>query len=108
MSERYQSMTSRSLETGDGRVAELHPAIFIAIKRPIAIGRNWPTTTVQLAVDLLISNGYFHWNSLFFLFAINSGRRFLIFANNSDRKADLCKTFELCFQAAIGKDFSAF
>ena len=42
MSERYQSMTSRSLETGDGRGAELHSAIFIAIMRPIAIGRNWP------------------------------------------------------------------
>lgn len=52
MSERYQSMTSRSLETGDGRVAELHPAIFIAIKRPIAIGRNWPNSDIQTYIEI--------------------------------------------------------
>jgi hypothetical protein len=28
-------------------IAELHSAIFIAIKRPVMTGRNWPTADVR-------------------------------------------------------------
>jgi hypothetical protein len=33
--------------TANGIIVELHSAFFIAIKRSVAIGRNWPIQGVQ-------------------------------------------------------------
>jgi len=39
------------------RIAELHSVIFIAIKRPVAIGRNWPGVARHIASKSMTAIG---------------------------------------------------
>jgi hypothetical protein len=50
LNDRFSRLTSHSLEIGDGllmAIAELHSAIFIAIKRPIATVCKWPLPVIR-------------------------------------------------------------
>jgi len=39
------------------RIAKLHSVIFIAIKRPVAIGRNWPGVARHIASKSMTAIG---------------------------------------------------